>query len=88
MTSKIKGIKIIQILIVAAVFLAIIVHQLILFGIYFSVYNVKHSQVSFYLIRLDTYFRNINFLSYKIKNIKDLNCAFNSVKNENIATIK
>ena len=37
-------------------------------------YNVKHSQVESYLIRLNAYFHNINFLeflSYEIKNIKD-----------------
>ena len=52
------------ILIVATVSVASTVHQLILFGIYFYIYNVKHSQVGLCLIRLNAYFHNINLLEF------------------------
>ena len=54
----------IRILIVAIVAIATTVHQLILFDIYFSMYNVKHSQVRSCKIRLNAYFHNINFLEF------------------------
>ena len=53
-------------LLVATETVAITVHQLILFGIYFFMYSVKHSQVGSYLFRLNAYFRNINFLKFFI----------------------
>ena len=56
------------ILIVATVPIATTVYQLILFGTYFSMYNVKHSQVVSCLIRLNAYFHNTNFrISYHMK---------------------
>ena len=50
------------ILLVAAVPVITTVHQLILFGIYFFMYNVKYSQVKSCLIRYNAYFHNNNFL--------------------------
>ena len=54
------------ILIVATVLVTTIIHQLIVFGIYFPMYNVKHSQVRSCLIHLDVYFHNIKFLEFYI----------------------
>ena len=52
-------------------------------------YSVKHSQVRSCLIRLNACF-HVNFIEFfflhQIKDIKNQNCALNSMKNRNVAT--